>query len=80
MRDIRALPKAHLHLHLTGSMRPATLHEFADDPLLLGTRLAGQYQILRDVLGFGDDQLAVLARHSITASAAPPALTRRPEA
>lgn len=49
----------------------------ADDPLLLGTRLAGQYQILRDVLGFGDEQLAVLARHSITASAAPAAVKRR---
>lgn len=49
----------------------------ADDPLLFGTRLAGQYQILRDALGFGDEQLAVLARHSIAASAAPPAVTRR---
>ncbi|MGH3752445.1 MAG: adenosine deaminase [Pseudonocardiaceae bacterium] len=49
----------------------------ADDPLLLGTRLAGQYQILRDVLGFGDEQLAVLARHSITAAAAPAAVKRR---
>lgn len=29
-RDVRALPKAHLHLHFTGSMRPATLHELAD--------------------------------------------------
>lgn len=48
----------------------------ADDPLLLGTRLAGQYQILRDVLGFGDAQLAVLARHSITASAASTAVKR----
>ncbi len=49
----------------------------ADDPLLFGTRLAGQYQILRDVLSVGDEQLAVLARHSITASAAPPAVKRR---
>ena len=49
----------------------------ADDPVLLGTRLAGQYQILRDVLGFDDKQLAVLARHSITASAAPPGVKRR---
>jgi len=29
-RDVRLLPKAHLHLHFTGSMRPATLLELAD--------------------------------------------------
>jgi adenosine deaminase len=29
-RDLRALPKAHLHLHFTGSMRRATLLELAD--------------------------------------------------
>ncbi|UGQ14637.1 adenosine deaminase [Yinghuangia sp. ASG 101] len=30
VRDVRALPKAHLHLHFTGSMRPQTLLELAD--------------------------------------------------
>ena len=30
MRDLRALPKAHLHLHFTGSLRPATLRALAE--------------------------------------------------
>ena len=29
MRDLSALPKAHLHLHFTGSMRPQTLADLA---------------------------------------------------
>ena len=30
-RDLRTLPKAHLHLHFTGSMRHSTLVELADE-------------------------------------------------
>src|SRR5438552_994833 len=30
LRDLKALPKAHLHLHLEGGMRPATLLDLAD--------------------------------------------------
>ncbi|MGW0395293.1 adenosine deaminase [Streptomyces sp. NPDC003042] len=30
LRDLTLLPKAHLHLHFTGSMRPSTLLELAD--------------------------------------------------
>jgi adenosine deaminase len=29
-RDLAALPKAHLHLHFTGSLRPATLRDLAE--------------------------------------------------
>jgi adenosine deaminase len=45
----------------------------ADDPLLFGVGLAGQYRIARDVLGFTDDELAELARASVRASTADPA-------
>lgn len=27
LRDVRVLPKAHLHVHLTGSIRPSTFAE-----------------------------------------------------
>jgi len=43
----------------------------ADDPLLFGTRLAAQYELARSVHGFTDSELAVLARTSVQASAAP---------
>jgi adenosine deaminase len=41
----------------------------ADDPLLFGVRLVGQYEIARE-LGFNDAELAELARMSIRASTA----------
>jgi adenosine deaminase len=43
----------------------------ADDPLLFGTRLVKQYEIARDVHGFGPGELAELARMSVRGSAAP---------
>ena len=43
----------------------------ADDPLLFGTRLAAQYDLARDVLGFTDEELGELARGSLRASRAP---------
>ena len=45
-RDLRALPKAHLHLHFTGSMRPATLHDLAGKH---GVRLPGALREEPDV-------------------------------
>jgi adenosine deaminase len=43
----------------------------ADDPLLFGSRLLDQYEIVRAVHGCTDDQLAALARWSVQCSAAP---------
>lgn len=48
----------------------------ADDPLIFGTRLAGQYGIVRDVHGFSDQMLADLARQSVRASTAPSEVTK----
>ncbi|HWN32536.1 MAG TPA: adenosine deaminase, partial [Pseudonocardia sp.] len=45
-----------------------------DDPLLFGPGVLGEYQLARDTLGLPDLQLAALARTSIEASGAPPAL------
>jgi adenosine deaminase len=49
----------------------------ADDPLLFGSRLATQYEIARSVHGFGDDELAELARMSVRGSFAPADEARR---
>jgi adenosine deaminase len=43
----------------------------ADDPLLFGSRLAGQYATMRAAHELTDEQLAQLARSSFAASAAP---------
>ena len=45
----------------------------ADDPLLFGSRLSGQYATMRAAHDLSDDQLADLARSSIRASRAPEA-------
>ncbi len=48
----------------------------ADDPLLFGTSILGEYQLCRDELGLSDPQLADVARSSLRASAAPGTLVR----
>ena len=49
----------------------ATVALGADDPLLFGSRLAGQYATMRAAHELTDDQLAELARMSVRASRAP---------
>jgi adenosine deaminase len=49
----------------------------SDDPLLFPGGLHRQYEIARDELGCTDPELAVLARHSVEASAAPAEVRRR---
>lgn len=63
MRDLRALPKAHLHLHLEAAMRPATLHALAELHGVTIPRLGFRtfsdfivlYQVATDVLRAPDD-------------------------
>ena len=49
----------------------------ADDPLLFGSRLTGQYAMLRAAQDFSDAELADLARMSLRAAAAPDDLVAR---
>jgi adenosine deaminase len=49
----------------------ATVALGADDPLLFGSRLAGQYATMRAAHDLTDEQLAELARMSVRASRAP---------
>ncbi|HET9421640.1 MAG TPA: adenosine deaminase [Nocardioides sp.] len=55
----------------------ATVALGADDPLLFGSRLAGQYSTMRAAHDLTDEQLAELARMSIRASRAPEATRQR---
>jgi len=64
MRDLAGLPKAHLHLHLEGAMRPATLAEMAagyglDVPSIRGfgsfRAFAGMYLAACEVIRTPDD-------------------------
>lgn len=49
----------------------------ADDPLLFGSRLAAQYELVREAHGFDDEELAELARQSVRGSAAPAEVRER---
>ena len=49
----------------------ATVALGADDPLLFGSRLAGQYATMRAAHDLSDAELAELARMSVRASRAP---------
>ncbi|MGH3155455.1 MAG: adenosine deaminase family protein, partial [Streptosporangiaceae bacterium] len=49
----------------------------ADDPLLFGSRLTAQYELTASVFGFGDAELAELARMSVRGSLAPAATAAR---
>jgi adenosine deaminase len=49
----------------------ATVALGADDPLLFGSRLAGQYATMRAAHDLADERLAELARMSVRASRAP---------
>ncbi|MFG3252123.1 adenosine deaminase [Streptomyces sp. NPDC048172] len=46
----------------------------ADDPLLFGSRLAAQYELVREAHGFSDDELAELARQSVRGARMPDAV------
>jgi adenosine deaminase len=48
----------------------------SDDPLLFGADVTDQYRLGRERMGLSDGELAAIARHSVTSSAAPPELAR----
>ena len=55
----------------------ATIALGADDPLLFGSRLLGQYAAMRAAHHLSDEQLAELARMSVRASSAPDDVRKR---
>jgi adenosine deaminase len=46
----------------------------ADDPLLFGPDLLGEYEVVREEFGFDDERIATMARASITCGGAPDAV------
>jgi adenosine deaminase len=78
MRELRSLPKGHLHIHLEGAMRPATLHELAaaagiDVPPIRGfgsfAAFSGMYVAACEVLTTAD-AMARLTREVVEDAAA----------
>ncbi|TVT38048.1 adenosine deaminase, partial [Amycolatopsis rhizosphaerae] len=86
-RSLSALPKAHLHIHLEGAMRPETLAELAlrygiEVPPVRGygsfTEFAGQYRAACAVLRTPDD-LTRLVREVVEDAAAAGAVWVEPQ-
>lgn len=58
VRDLRSLPKAHLHVHLESTVRWSTLRELADANGVLVPQVATAFDGFRD---FGDQNAAIRA-------------------
>lgn len=79
---VEVCPTSNVHMGIFEDVSAVPLRAFraagvdvalsADDPLLFLSRLTDQYAAARERLGFSDDELADLARSSITASLAAP--------
>ena len=77
-RRARRLLRPHLGAAARRCSRPAPRVALgADDPLLFGSRLAGQYATMRAAHDLSDDDLAELAAMSVQASCAPDAVEGR---